>query len=77
MGEEKVIAAFEKNCSEVVKVVLQRWRSAQYVDIRIWATPRPGDPPGLHPTKVGLTLSVELLPELRSAIDKALEEVQR
>ena len=76
MSEQRLVSEFEKNSAEVVKVHLQTWKQGRYVDIRIWAALRPGDAAGEHPTKKGLTLAVELLPELRKAIDKALAEVE-
>lgn len=73
---QKLIAAFEKNSVEVVKIHLQEWRSQRYLDIRVWTSLEAGDGPGEQPTKKGITLAVELLPELRKAIDRVIAELE-
>ncbi len=73
MSNERLIAEFSKNISETVKVVLQVWKQSRYCDIRIWTALRPGDVAGEQPTRKGITLAVELLPDLRSAIDDTIK----
>lgn len=75
-NQGKLVTEFAKNTAETVKVHLQKWGQGVYCDIRVWATPAPGDLPGLHPTKKGITLAAELLPELRKAIDRAIAELE-
>ena len=75
--KQKLIASFSKNSVEIVRVHLQTWKAQRYVDIRVWKQARPGDGEvAAQPTHKGITLNVELLPELRDAIDKALAEVE-
>jgi hypothetical protein len=75
--KQQLIASFEKNSIEVVRVHLQTWKAQRYVDIRVWKQARPGDgKAAAQPTHKGITLNVELLPELRDAIDKALTEIE-
>jgi len=75
--KQKLIASFSKNSVEIVRVHLQTWKAQRYVDIRVWKQARPGDgEAAVQPSYKGLTLNVELLPELRDAIDKALTEIE-
>lgn len=74
--DKRLVAEFEKNSAEIVRIYLQKWGQGVYCDIRVWMALRPGDEAGEQPTKKGITLAVELLPELRKAIDKVLAEVE-
>jgi len=75
--EQRLIASFQKNSAEVVRVYLQTWKDQRYVDIRVWSQARPGDgEAAAHPTYKGITLSVELLENLKKAVDKALAAVE-
>jgi hypothetical protein len=73
---KKLIASFQKNSSEAVKVHLQQWQRVFYMDIRVWTMAKDRNPEGGAPTKKGITLSVALLGQLRQAIDKAVCEVE-
>jgi len=72
----RVIGQFQKNSSEIIKVQLQEWKGEPYVDIRVWVAGEDGAP-GAQPTKKGITLSAELLPELKAAIEKTIEIIER
>jgi hypothetical protein len=75
--EQELIASFEKNSAEVVRIHLQTWRTQRYIDIRVWMQARPGDgEAAAHPTHKGITLNVELLSDLKKAVDKALAAVE-
>jgi hypothetical protein len=75
--KQKLIASFEKNSAEVVRIHLQTWKSQRYVDIRVWAQARPGDgEAAAQPTHKGITLNVELLDELRKAIDSVFAAIE-
>ena len=74
--DKRLVAEFEKNSAETIRIYLQKWGRGVYCDIRVWTAFRPGDEAGEQPTKKGITLAVELLPELRKAIDKVLAEVE-
>jgi len=64
------IACFEKNKTETVKICLQEYKGFEVIDIRIWSRIG-GDKE--YVTKKGLTIRRELLPELISTLEKALE----
>jgi hypothetical protein len=62
---EELISKFDKNATEEVRVSLSEYQGKQYINLRVYYQPPTGDP---IPTKKGLTLSVNLYPELREAI---------
>ena len=74
-NESRLVAEFEKNSMELIKVHLTRWHDTDYVDIRVWVKGDPGHPGAEQPTTKGIRLNAELLPELRKAIDRAAAEL--
>jgi len=66
---QRLIAEFQKNSVEKIKVQLQRWKNQNYIDIRVYFIDQEK---AETPTKKGICLSAELLPELRLAIEKAM-----
>jgi hypothetical protein len=71
-----LVARFDKNSAEEIMIHLCEWKGQQYVDIRTWYKPGPGEDKGLHPSTKGIRFSAELLPDLRSAIDAAISAVE-
>jgi hypothetical protein len=74
--KQVLVARFDKNSAEEIQVHLVEWKGQQYVDIRLWYKPEPGVDRGLHPSTKGIRLNVELLSELRKAIDKVIAEIE-
>jgi hypothetical protein len=70
MGE--VIASFEKNSMEEVRVSLTEFKGKDLIDLRVYYQPEEGEQK--RPTKKGITISPEKFPELKKAI-LALEKV--
>ena len=66
------LARFEKNSYEEVRLVLQNFGVGRYLDIRVWSKIRPTDNAPSNPTANGFKLAVDLLPDLRRAIDQAI-----
>src|SRR5882724_9576009 len=66
---ERVIAALSKNAAEELRVVLTEFHGRQLIDVRVYATYHSTGQ--LGPTKKGVTLRVELLPELLIALQQA------
>ena len=62
---DNVIAQFEKNATEVVRVSLTEFRGHKLVDLRVYYSDDEGQ---FKPTKKGVSLSVGLYPELKKAI---------
>jgi len=73
MGE--VIASFEKNSMEEVRVSLTEFKGKALIDLRVYYQPEDGEEK--RPTKKGITISPEKFPELKKAIlalEKALQK---
>jgi hypothetical protein len=71
----RLIASFDKNAVEEVRVHLVEWRDRVYVDIRTWRKPKPGEG-AAHPMTGGFRIAAELLSNLRSAIDAAIDHLE-
>jgi hypothetical protein len=69
-GEE--LARFSKSSGEDVCLRVHKFTIGRYLDIRIWTKIGIGDGVPSNPTDRGLMLDVDLLPDLRAAIDKAI-----
>ncbi len=65
--EEKLIGAFEKNSrGEQVRLYLGDYMGRPTIDLRVWVE---GDDGQWVRTKKGITMSVDLYPQLRSLVD--------
>ena len=64
--ENQVIYQFPRNSDEKVYVSLREYKERKYLDLRIFFRPKEGG--DLRPTKKGVTMGLELLPELKKAV---------
>jgi len=64
------IADIRKNSREIVRIELSAFKSADLVNCRVWFEAGNGE---MRPGREGFALKIEKLPELKAAIDKALE----
>lgn len=74
MADNRLIHSFAKNALEEIRVSINIFRGKEYIDIRTYYK---GDDGEFHPSKKGVTMSPELLPDLVEAVQKleeALEE---
>ncbi len=62
---DDVIAQFEKNETEVVRVSLTEFRGHKLIDLRVYYSDDEGQ---FKPTKKGVSLSVSLYTELKKSI---------
>jgi hypothetical protein len=69
-----LIHKFGKNAIEEVRVSLTEYKGHELMDFRVYYCPSDGEP---VPTKKGLTMSVELYANLRDAILKLGEELEK
>ncbi|MCJ7588506.1 MAG: hypothetical protein MUQ00_11505 [Candidatus Aminicenantes bacterium] len=69
------LARFSKNSSEDVRLTLHNWGVGRYLDIRVWSKIRPTDDLPSNRTEHGLVLGVDLLLDLKWAIDQAIVEL--
>jgi hypothetical protein len=75
-NERTLIFEFEKNSAEVVRTSISEFKGKQYVDFRVWTSGAAGDLGEKRPTKKGLTISTEILPDLLKAVQAAILHVR-
>lgn len=68
----QTIFSFPKNSLEEVRASLTEFKGRQYIDLRVFYKAEDDE---FRPTKKGLTLSPELIPELEEALHKLKEAV--
>lgn len=75
---KQVLHEFQRNTNEKVRISMGSYRDKDYVDIRVfYADEATGN---FNPTKKGITLAYELMPQLKAgllACDKAFAEQSR
>jgi len=76
MEKQQLIGEFDKNAVEKIKVHLQEWKGSAYVDMRVWIKSDAGENGGEIATRKGLTLHVELIPDLIKALQEAGKAIQ-
>jgi len=70
----QVIHSFQKNPEEEVRFSVREYKERQYLDLRLWfLSQNDGE---YRPTKKGITLALEHLPELKKGIERAGRAVQ-
>ncbi len=67
-----LIGKFNKNTQEMVRVSIEEFKNKKYLDIRICYL---SDENEWKPTKKGVTVSHDLIPELSKLIQKAEKEI--
>ena len=64
--ENQVVHRFTRRQDESVYLTLREFKNRYYVDVRIFFQPKDGT--DMRATRKGITLEVELLPELKKGI---------
>jgi len=73
-NDTTLIAEFKKgNSGEILKIQIGEFRNNYYLDFRVWYFPEGSEKP--HPTKKGISLHVEQIPELQKAIAAAAAHI--
>ncbi len=62
---DRILHRFHKNSSEEVRATISEFKGTDYASIRVYYEAEPGV---WHPTKRGLTIALNLLPELEKAV---------
>jgi hypothetical protein len=77
MTTSQVVYEFEWHRRGFVRATLDTFGGKQYVSLRLWVEPR--DQPGatLIPTKRGLSLPLEFLPEVVEALEAVGETIKQ
>jgi len=66
----QTIFEFNKNPAELVRISLVEFKGKRYVDLRLYYDASESEIPDWKPSKKGICLSVDLLDDLKEAIDK-------
>ncbi|MCE5243637.1 MAG: transcriptional coactivator p15/PC4 family protein [Syntrophobacteraceae bacterium] len=70
--DAQLVHSFPKNPLEEIRASLTVYKGKEYVDLRVYYK---GDDGEFHPSKKGLTLSLDLFPDLEEAVRKLREEI--
>gem|GEM_PF-1586290 len=70
-----VIHEIEKNSLEKIVIELTEYQGRKYFSTRIYYDASKGQNQDWRPTPKGITISIDLLPELKEGVDKALFHV--
>lgn len=74
MADESILVhSFMKNALEEVRVSVSTYKGKKYVDFRVYYQDDNGE---YKPSKKGIAISPELLPELENAIGKLKESIE-
>jgi hypothetical protein len=79
LSETELLYEFEKNAAERVRAELTNWNGRDVLNLRVFFDAGSGTP-DWRPTKKGLTIRTELIPDLKKAVDVAFqryEEMER
>lgn len=68
------VASIRKNAREELRVSVETFKGVPLVNLRVWFQAEDGD---MRPGKQGVALRVELLPDLRQALERAESEAER
>jgi hypothetical protein len=69
--ERELVHTFDKSPTEQVQVALSTYKGKTYADLRIYFRAEDGE---YRPTKKGITVSLDLLPELGEAVTKLIDK---
>ena len=72
--KEILIDEFEKNNREKVMISIKEFKKNYYLDIRVYFENKEGE---YSPSKKGITISLELLDDLKEAIEKVEKELNK
>jgi len=66
------IAAIRKNGREEARISIDEYRGHRLLNLRMWSEADNGE---MHPGKEGLALRLDILPEMRAALEQVDREV--
>ncbi len=73
--ENLLVHSFQKNESEEIRFSLREYKNRHYLDLRLFFQPE--DKREMVPSKKGITVAVEFLPELKRGLLKFEEEIRQ
>ncbi len=68
-AERMVVGQITKNKREVIKVTLEEWHGRRIVNVRVYFRAEDGE---MRPSRKGLALSVDRLPDLVAVLTEAI-----
>lgn len=71
---EKTVMTIQKNRAQEIRVELKEFKGHNIIDIRIWNSVP--DSEEKRPTTKGVAMNVELLPQLKEAVELLEKEVK-
>ena len=71
--ESKTIHTFDKSTVEQIRISLNKFKGAEYVDVRIYYKASDGE---YKPTKKGVTFKPDMVSELEEAVEKLKKAVK-
>lgn len=77
MANAEPLATIHKNAREDVRITLSQYQGRNRLDVRQWADYRAGGVEVRGPTKAGVNLSVDQIPELIEGLQLAHAEAVR
>jgi hypothetical protein len=72
-----IIHEFQKNSGEKVVIQFSEYKGKKYIDVRVFYNAGDGKVEDWKPTKKGITISRDLISELKEGVDKALDEWEK
>lgn len=69
----RIIAEFQKNSREIIRVRLSEFKGRELIDIRTWYTADDGE---WRPSSKGVAFNSELFGELKAAVEKLGQELE-
>jgi len=73
MAEDKVVSSFKRNPTEEVRAGIKEFKGRRYIDLRIYYMDDQGE---WKPTRKGISLATDFMPELRTAVDAIEAELK-
>ena len=64
--DNQILYEFSRNQDETVYFSLREYKDRKYIDLRIFFQPKEEEE--MRPTKKGITLALELFPELKKGV---------
>ena len=72
-----MIAEFNKNSLEKVRIVLTEFKGKKLLDIRVYYDASENEGPDWRPTKKGISISLDLIDELLKGLEKAKKMLEK
>jgi len=70
-----LIYKFTKNALEEVRVETTEYQGKEYLSVRVWYDASKGQNTDWRPSQKGITISIDLLEDLKKGIDKAAYKI--